>query len=288
MRINYQILWLEDSTEWLEAKIDDIKDYLGALGFELVLTVIPKYEVKDFSVYDIIVVDLSLENEEGTDAIKIIRNREKIFTDILFYSQYGEASLRKKMALEKIDGVYCANRRNCPDKLKKLIDTTVKKAQEINNLRGLVMAETSQLDDIVKDILLKYKWDEKKSTEILDKIKKRYCDIRDELNKHTPPINMSLLINNVNYFQANFSFFCLEEIVGETLWKDIKEYEEIIKIRNILAHGKEISSSTEKIVLRRIRSNKKIEEITYTSQDFITIRKKIREFRAKFEKIQKK
>ena len=283
MRIDYQILWMENDTDWLEPKIDDIKEYLNDLGFELKLTNIAKYEDKNFSDYDIIVVDFNLDNESGTDAIeKIIKNRKNIFTDILFYSIDGEPKLRKEMADQNIDGVYCANRRNCIEKLKKLINITVKKTQEINNLRGLVMAETGELDYIIKDILLKNNWDDQKSNKILDKIKKSHVDKQAELDKHKVKIDMSLLINSVYFFHAMFSFLCLKEVIDKVLWEVVKEYEEIIIIRNTLAHGKKISSSAEEIIVERIKSNGKPEKVPFTPDDFIKIRKKIREFRAKF------
>ena len=101
MRIDYQILWMENDTDWLEPKIDDIKEYLNDLGFELKLTNIAKYEDKNFSDYDIIVVDFNLDNESGTDAIeKIIKNRKNIFTDILFILLMVNQNYEKKWLIK--------------------------------------------------------------------------------------------------------------------------------------------------------------------------------------------
>jgi hypothetical protein len=156
MRIDYKILWIEDSSEWLESVIEDVQKYLENFGFNLVHERIDKYEEKNFPQYDLIAIDLELENEEsGVDAIERIRDGNNFYTEILFYSQSGEKNLRNELSGKSVDGVYCSSRESFLKNIQKLIYTTVRKTQELNNLRGLVMAEETELQNLAKNILLK-------------------------------------------------------------------------------------------------------------------------------------
>lgn len=287
MRIEYRILWIDDSKEWVESILEYIEAYLDNLGFTLRCDVIPKYEERDLFQYDIVAVDYNLpEEEKGSNAIKIIRNEKGIFTEILFYSFSGEGILRKEITKNYIDGVYCASRENCLERLKLLIDTTIRKTQEINNLRGLVMAETSELDNFVRDILLKkVKWTEADIADRHAALRKR-CDEKKEALKVQPPLLKDIVPFVHEHFHSSFCFESLKKFVPKEVWDDIKMYpKEIIEKRNFLAHGTELSSSSEKIIIEKTKPDGSTELLTFTPESFIKLRLKIKNFRKKFEKL---
>jgi len=286
MRIEYRILWIEDTRDWLEPKIEDIETYLDERGFELKCEIISKYEKRDFSQYDIIVVDYNLENEEkGSEAVKIIRNDEGIFTEILFYSISGEGKLRGEIADKGIDGVYCADRNNCIERLENLIDITIRKTQEINNLRGLFMAETSGIDNLIKKILMQSAWTEEYFEELHANINKYDNGQKKERDGCLGFDTSNLGILIYGHTTSNFCFCLLKKFISTDNWEKIKGYEEIIEKRNFLAHGTEISSSSDKIIVTRAKKNGLLETMELTPDNFIELRKKIKEFKNKFDTI---
>lgn len=285
MRIEYRILWIDDTPEWVESQVDNVREYLSDFGFVLSPDIKSSYKGIDFSQYDIIAVDCNLSDEEkGVDALSLIRDND-VYTEILFYSQDGEPKLREEMKNNRVDGVYCASRTSFPERIKKLIDTTIRKTQEINNLRGLVMAETSALDKLIKDILLKIEWTEERFMSH-HKERDEYHDQQKKQLKKLLPFdakNIGPLL--YRHFDSMSRFFLLKKFITGGDWESIKEYEEIMHKRNILAHGKEISSSAEKIIIEIIERYGSIKTIEFTPNDFIELRKKIKDFRRKFEKL---
>lgn len=284
MRIEYRILWVDDAPEWVESQVDNVKEYLADFGFVLKADIKSSYKGIDFSQYDIIAIDYDLsDEEEGIDALSLIRD-EDVYTEILFYSQYGEPKLREEIKNNRVDGVYCASRESFLEKMKKLIDTTIRKTQEINNLRGLVMAETSAVDNLIKVILLKSRWTEEHFMDRHAEINKFHNGKRKELGSLLPfdVKNVAPFIHG--HFVSNFSFKSLKKFITKNDWDDIKEYRKIMLKRNFLAHGTEISNSLGKIVLEKNNPDGSTEILTLTSNDFIELRKKIKEFREKFEK----
>jgi len=210
---------------------------------------------------DLVLMDYNLGSEKGNNVINYIRNDQNdIYTDILFYSQNeSEKELREK---SDKDGLYCSERTELfsEDKIKKVIKTTIRKTQELNNLRGLVMAETSELDEMVKEILKlvaeKDKVEEKKIIERGPKLKNTHIDKIKNIEKYNLPEQFVQFVE-LTYFEANFSLRTQTE-------------------RNNLAHIPEDSSNPALM---------KIKEIEYDERKFISIRKDIQEYKKIFQKI---
>ena len=285
MRIEYKILWIDDNPEWVESQVDNIKEYLSDFGFDLNPDIESSYKGIDFSQYDIIAVDCNLSDEEkGVDALSLIRDND-VYTEILFYSQDGEPKLREEMKNNRVDGVYCASRVSFLERIKKLIDTTIRKTQEINNLRGLVMAETSIVDNLIKNVLLKMEWSGEHFADRHEKLNEYHEEQKRKLSKHLP-FNVSRINLFVHgHFTSMFSFWSLKKFITKVKWDGIKEYEKIMLKRNFLAHGKELSSSVEEITVVKTKSDGSTESLTFTPNDFTELRKKIKDFRKKFEKL---
>lgn len=162
MRIDYRILWFEDNTSSYSTKKTFVKDIVENFGFNFVE---PRNEVDDsniesipYSLYDLIIADMSLAN--GATGMKLIDaiRKKSVFTEVLFYSSNGEKAVREELAKYDIDGAYCSGRDNddFEYKVREVIYTLIKKTQDLNSLRGLVMAETSELDKKMEDISLFY------------------------------------------------------------------------------------------------------------------------------------
>lgn len=161
MDINYKILWFEDTDEsydtlsrrtarYVEGKNlrCHIKRIKGVSDFD-----ISKY---DLNTYEVLVVDLQLSEEsKGYEIIKTIRT-SKYVNDILFYSSAGVSTLDKAMKEYRLEGVFLSDRNNrmFMEKIQQLIDKSVRRSENIINIRGIVMDETSEFDSQMKDFIL--------------------------------------------------------------------------------------------------------------------------------------
>lgn len=151
MRLKYRILWIENEQDWVESIEDQIQDYLDDLGFIYEKKLIGKEETGiDYNSYDLILMDLNLADQpNGAELITKIRDLGA-YTDVVFYSASGINELRAKGREKELEGVYYSGR--TPDslfinKVEAVIDSTIKKIQDLNNVRGLVMSEVSELDE---------------------------------------------------------------------------------------------------------------------------------------------
>ena len=165
--LKYRILWVDDNIEtFIELSIDKgFEEFLEGLGF---IPEIVKFETEDKVIehlksdrkFDLILSDFNLaDNGRGDSLISRIRGGQ-IFTEVLFYS--GQANFIETamnlyqdrvsfFSLESDEGF-----REFKRKVIRLIELTISKLQEINSVRGLVMSETSELDNNVIEILQSY------------------------------------------------------------------------------------------------------------------------------------
>lgn len=159
MRLKYRILWIENESDWVESIEDQIQDHLDNLGFYYEKTLISKEENINYNDYDLILMDLNLADKpNGAELISKIRDLG-VYTDVVFYSASGMNALRAKGQEKELEGVYYSGR--TPDvhfvrKVNAVIDSTIRKVQDLNNLRGLVMAEVSELDLQMASIIEKF------------------------------------------------------------------------------------------------------------------------------------
>ena len=160
MNLKYQILWIENEKDWGESIEDQIQEYIEDLGFIYEKKLISKEE-KDISYndYDLILMDLNLADQpNGAELTSRIRDLG-VYTDVVFYSAIGIDELRAKGREKELEGVFYSGR--TPEtafinRVKAVINATLKKVQDLNNLRGLVMAEVSELDATMDKIIPSY------------------------------------------------------------------------------------------------------------------------------------
>ncbi|NHC43589.1 response regulator, partial [Bacillus sp. MM2020_1] len=159
MRLNYEILWFEDNLSWFNTSSMYIEEFLNNSGFELVTY---QYEndrqgleeiIKKHN-FDLILMDYNLVGKNGDELIEKIRDLN-IYTDIIFYSQNGAQPIRDIIRVKGIDGIFCSGRdiEEFEEKVNGVIGNTIKKVQDVNNIRGLVIAETIDLENILEVII---------------------------------------------------------------------------------------------------------------------------------------
>lgn len=321
MRLDYNILWFEDEDSSYKTKKNFVKSILDDLYLNFPE---PRHEVDgsnietiDYSKYDLIIADMNLaKNEKAMSLLDKIRKRN-IFTEVLFYSSDGEDAVRNELANYSIDGAYCSGRQidDFEYKVKEVILTLIKKTQDLTNLRGLVMSEVSELDNLMEEIILKYysnknsdseEW-KKFQNKILKKVEKSTKDKLipkvEEIEKDGKIQKQELCskdcthiwynapsiieINSSFEFDSSKKAHTIHEIIGKIdASKEFKfaDYDkEIIQVRNDLAHSKsEIKDGKEILV------SKKFGEVPFTQERFTEIRRNIKKYHDLFSELQGK
>lgn len=300
MRLKYKILWVENDSDWAESIEEEIKDLVEQqYGFDYDKTFASKQnDAIMFNDYDLILMDLNLESEPTGDVlIKNIRDRE-IYTDVIFYSADGLTKIKQKAHHLDLEGVYFASRDKdlFINKVNSVIKATIHKVQDLNNLRGLVMAEVSELDVLMSDIINKYyvlSASEEK-TRLFHKhiTKSQEQRIKDSLigcaidNKICCHIWKNLSIDKII---PNLESYSMAKAVNYIIPSDfytpqktnfLEDYNaDIISIRNQLAHCK-----SEEVNGKEVLKTRK-GDATFKDDDFKRIRLNIRKYSDLFKRM---
>jgi CheY-like chemotaxis protein len=305
MKLEYTILWIENDQFWFDSIEDDVRDILENERFipeirlehdgSNILTLLKNNQ------WDLILVDYNLgkNKDKGDSIIEKIRNNQ--FTSIIFYSQAGPEKLRQEISKKSIDGIYCADRKRVEFLLKveQIINITIKKATELNPLRGLVMAETSEIDDLMRDILLifmnnpKYK---DKHQDLLKyictkKIQKSLRSIGKRVGDYCNDGNYTDLIKYF-IFDSSKKSSTIDKMINyinddklNTLKKIGLNYQsEIINRRNLLAHVSQEERNGIKILKSYLPNQ---DEIIFDVDLCKKIRQDITVYKNKFEEIKR-
>ena len=305
MRLKYQILWIENETDWVDSIEDQFQEYLNELGFFYERKLITKEEQGiDYNKYDLILMDLNLAGQpNGAELITKIRELGT-YTDVVFYSSVGIDALRAEGKDKELEGVYYCGR--TPDstfvkKVKKVIDSTIKKVQDLNNLRGLVMAEVSELDALMEVILVSYYSNSERLEKLHNKVTKDRektihqsleipegdnCNKLCTLNLRNKSIEDIARIYDSSQ-KAHAVHEMLKEINADGKFiADNRSFytnydQEIISVRNNLAHCESKEEQGVEILCTRKG------DITFSTEDFKKIRKDITKYNNLFKDIAK-
>lgn len=165
MKLDYRILWLDDRMEAIieDGYKDEIIEYLDDLGFHPVVITVESEEGFFSSLndsYDLIMTDYNLNDigestRNGADIVKAVR-AQSIFTEIMFYSAQG--TVIDTFKIDRITFVDTSQSAATPhndqivERVKRLIDLTVRKFQHIVSMRGMIMHEAAHLDEVLFDL----------------------------------------------------------------------------------------------------------------------------------------
>lgn len=160
MNVKFNILWFEDNAEWLETEKRSIEKILKGHYLE------PCFKSSNGSNgvqdavtsndYDLILMDYKLADDKtGIEIMDEIR-KNTVLADTLFYSSDYDGmveALRNKLSI--IDGVYICKRDSEAfiEKAHRIIDKIVRRSEDIVNLRGFVLDNTSAFEDRIAKIL---------------------------------------------------------------------------------------------------------------------------------------
>lgn len=160
MNLELGVLWIEDSFSAEEEA--ELRRRVQEAGFIARVATIPNSvgienharDHKLFHRYDIILLDYKLKDEFGDELAPKVRS---LFpsTTILFYSgSVGGDELRRKIADNKVEGVYCSNRESFIRRAGELIDQTAQSLNRLSGMRGLAMRVVAECDETMKSAVL--------------------------------------------------------------------------------------------------------------------------------------
>jgi len=255
MKLTYKILWLDDKIEELfieDEYHNELKTYLMEQGF--IPEIITVSTEDDFFAYldssfDLIMTDYHLKEKEGQtrDGDMIVQAvREKsIFTEILFYSARGEVQDTYKLdriTFVETNRMTASHQEALMTSAIKLINLTIKKFQHIVVMRGMIMHETSTLDEITLDILdtyLRKTKDPEIINFIFDSIISFYSEKHGKATSYKNSSRLDKVVRDPLMLSASQRASVLGAIIDKKGFENfISEYKaEIINIRNQFAHA---------------------------------------------------
>lgn len=260
MRLDFNVLWVDDQPERVEAQVTSIKMKMAAEGFEFkprrCTTIDQMEEAISEHVFtdevDLILVDWDLGNDEhGEDAIELIRQIVQ-YKDVVFYSgQATVVELRKKIYDKQLEGVYCAGRADLIEEVIGVFESLIKKVLDLDHTRGIVMGATSDIDYMVNTCLslAHDKLDDAGKTEFIKKamerVEKQVKNINKQGEKLKADPSVEALFKAHMLFTSDQRLRMLSNILHMEEFEDystsvttIQRYREgVVGERNILGHA---------------------------------------------------
>lgn len=300
MRLDFNVLWVDDQPKRVEAQISSIKREMEAEGFNFNPTHCLSIEdVKNRIAQDVfndevdlILVDWDLgDNLKGQKVIREIRDRIQ-YKDVVFYSaQTPPETLRTLAYDEGLEGVYCAERDSLRDEVIGVFESLVKKVLDLDHTRGIVMGSTCDIDQMVVECITtahpKLESDEQNKLveDALDAIATRLRQHAAQLEKLRATPDIATLLSDKTLFSANDRLRALSRILttrnfNQTeMKKHVTTYiKEVVPKRNSLGHRVILPGGAESVIAMEGAE-------TMTLQDLRELRRLILNLRGEFRTI---
>lgn len=158
MRLSFAVLWFDDNEDYFDSlDLDPLEKEILSWGFSPTIDLVSTPEEftnhSPFETYDLIVVDRNLEDyEDGQEFIADIRGNS-IYTEIVFYTAGNTSDLWEAIRSKELEGVFVSSRNEILSKITKVGRQSVRKVLDLENMRGIVMAEVGELDFLLEEII---------------------------------------------------------------------------------------------------------------------------------------
>jgi CheY-like chemotaxis protein len=305
MTLDYKILWIDDREEFFGNHKDYIEEYLEDLGFDAKITTYQSFaefeekekEATHQKIYDLFLIDLNLDHDKTGDELIAKIRENRILTDIIFYSTVLQ-NVRNKVNENNIEGVYVTskNQTDFEEKVTDVIDVTIKKVQDVNNLRGLIMAEFSELERIKERIIKGFNsradnaFRKYVKEDVFEKIKDDLENLRCIVKVEDSECSHDEI--NLEELQKNFFYDAYKK--SRTVYKIKKQacneidfthqtyYDCVIKKRNVFAHQEEEIREDGIKILKYPNGD----DLEFTAEHCIQIRKDIKKYKIILKEIE--
>lgn len=163
MNNEYKILWFDDNANSQKAFAKRLKSQLGRLGFGLA---VEYYQTADmtkvyalcerlrvYNEFDLIMFDHKLEGMTKGAKYAAEFRKNKIYTDMVYYSSSDIETLWTALRREKVDGVYILNRDGMDNDLIRIVKEQVARVFDVSNMRGYILQFMSQIEGALRSSL---------------------------------------------------------------------------------------------------------------------------------------
>lgn len=252
MKITFSILWFDDNEDYLDSlDLDVLKEKIESWGFRpnIITVNTPKEFLahEPFHEFDLIAMDYNLEefDKHGEEFIKRVRQHD-VYTEVVFYSANQVSDLWDAIREKELEGVFVASRSGGGEitKIINVAEQSVKQFLDLNNIRGLIMAEVGNIDGQLEKIAVNFFNDLEYTSQI--KIVNKYIDrISKQANNAIQQAETLRDTNNISELMT-----LLDSAKKWNLCKSISKVSqirsldkfdnyqaEILKPRNFMAHG---------------------------------------------------
>lgn len=257
MRLDFNVLWVDDQPNAVNAQITRIKAQMESEGFSFnptqctslaeVEALIAEDVFQDE--VDLILVDWDLgAGVHGQDVISKVRQVAQ-YKDVVFYSAQTPAAELRKLAFETgLEGIYCASREGLVDEVLGVFESLVKKVLDLDHTRGIVMGATSDIDHMVHSclILIEAKLDDAGKKDLVaqavKRVQERVKDITKQGAKLEAATTVSTILEAHMIFGANDRLRMLGRLLGADAThaqaaEKVKAYmDNVVPERNALGH----------------------------------------------------
>lgn len=251
MRLVFSVLWFDDSEDYFDSlDIEPLKQEVFSWGFSPDIKMVTTPEGftshRPFEKLDLIVVDRYLEDyQDGQEFIADLRSNA-IYTEVIFYTAGNVSDLWDAIREKQLEGVFVSSRNDILPKISKVGRQSIRKVLDLENMRGIVMAEVGELDHLLDEIItigigsLPKEQQISIYTRFYEAATKQQQTDSDRLAKFSknPEVNEMLALCDSNKRWQNFNrlWKCHEKLRGKDR---IGDYEvEVLQPRNCLAHGR--------------------------------------------------
>lgn len=158
MRLDFNVLWVDDQPGAVAAQRTAIRNGMEQEGFEFNPTMCRSLAEVQAQIaddvfndqVDLILVDWDLGGAvEGQQVIAEIRDSIR-YKEVIFYSAMNSADALRKLASDNgLEGIYCASRADLVDEVLGVFESLIKKVLDLDHTRGIVMGSTSDIDQLI-------------------------------------------------------------------------------------------------------------------------------------------
>ncbi len=256
MRLDFNILWVEDQQDAVKATSEKIDKLLRKEGFRakyaFTSSVEDAEEILGADVYgdhvDLVLMDYDLgDGPNGSVGIEKVRDKF-FYKDIVFYSASGVSKLDQAVKEGNYKGVFTSSRQELPDVVNGVFRELVKKVLDIEHSRGIVMSATSEIDYFVNESL--YAAYDKSSDEhknaALNVVSEHLAEIKERFQKDVKVIEQITEVSQLDTLRNSYTSvhrlrllrkMLISAGIHEPVSSAIKKYiAETLPLRNSLAH----------------------------------------------------
>jgi len=291
MNNEYRILWFDDNARSQQAFEKRLRSQLRRLGFglrveykqsvnnETVASLCERMRV--YNEFDLIMFDHKLEGVAKGAKFAAEFRKNKIYTDMIYYSSSDVDTLWTALRREKVDGVYVLNRDGMDNDLIQIVKEQIARVFDISNMRGYILQYMSQVEGGLRGLLAA---DAKTRHEIVETVRSDEISVAKKKVKKLTGLADEEVLEQI--LSGGVTFDRVRAVLAKSRGQDKDKFDqnsrlfELQKTRNVFAHRRHrIDQTTHRLFLEGDQTHPK----GYSAEDFKGLRVELMELAEELE-----